>query len=137
MVTLVAITGKRKNYLQRRRDGITNCHEPILSPARMPYPVLSQDGPCGPDRRRCSRRITHTGRNGICGNCRGTPEIGLYAAMLGMFVYALLGTSRQLAVTPTSSSAAMLAALIAPLVSGDPVRYKVLVSVTTIVAGLI
>jgi sulfate permease, SulP family len=65
------------------------------------------------------------------------PEIGLYAAMLGMFVYALLGTSRQLAVTPTSSSAAMLAALIAPLASGDPMRYKLLVSATTIVAGLI
>jgi hypothetical protein len=37
------------------------------------------------------------------------PQMGLYAAMQGMFVYALFGTSRQLAVTSTSSSAALLA----------------------------
>ena len=45
------------------------------------------------------------------------PQVGLYAAMLGMFVYAIFGTSRQLAVTSTSSSAAMLAALVAPMAS--------------------
>src|SRR5271170_8416738 len=39
------------------------------------------------------------------------PQMGLYAAMAGMFTYALFGASRQLAVAPTSSSAAMLAAL--------------------------
>src|ERR1700741_2651735 len=43
------------------------------------------------------------------------PQMGLYAAMVGMFVYAIFGTSRQLAVTSTSSSAAMMAALVAPL----------------------
>ncbi len=47
------------------------------------------------------------------------PQVGLYAAMLGMFVYAIFGTSRQLAVTSTSSSAAMLAALVAPLALAD------------------
>ena len=36
------------------------------------------------------------------------PQVGLYAAMFGMFTYGILGSSRQLAVTPTSSSAAML-----------------------------
>jgi sulfate permease, SulP family len=65
------------------------------------------------------------------------PQMGLYAAMLGMFVYAIFGTSRQLAVTSTSSSAAMLAALVAPLALADPARYMVLVSAATIVAGLI
>src|SRR5262245_33736958 len=43
---------------------------------------------------------------------------GLYAATLGLIVYALLGTNRQLAVSPTSSAAAMLAAAVAPLASG-------------------
>src|ERR1700756_1185564 len=43
------------------------------------------------------------------------PQVGLYAAMLGMFVYAIFGTSRQLAVTSTSSSAVMLAPLVAPI----------------------
>jgi len=65
------------------------------------------------------------------------PQMGLYSALLGMFVYAIFGTSRQLAVTSTSSSAAMLAALVAPLALADPTRYKVLVSAVTIAAGLL
>ena len=65
------------------------------------------------------------------------PQMGLYAAMAGMFVYALFGTSRQLAVTSTSSSAAMLAALVAPIVVGDPARYVVLASGAAIAAGII
>jgi len=65
------------------------------------------------------------------------PQVGLYAAMLGMFVYAIFGTSRHLAVTSTSSSAAMLAALVAPLALADAGRYMVLVSAATIAAGVI
>src|ERR1700756_1507378 len=65
------------------------------------------------------------------------PQMGLYAAMLGMFVYAIFGTSRQLAVTSTSSSAAMLAALVAPIDLSGSRRYMVLVSAATIAAGLI
>jgi sulfate permease, SulP family len=65
------------------------------------------------------------------------PQMGLYSALLGMFVYAIFGTSRQLAATSTSSSAAMLAALVAPLALADPTRYKVLVSAVTIAAGLL
>ena len=56
------------------------------------------------------------------------PQMGLYAAMAGMFTYALFGTSRQLVVTSTSSSAAMLAALVAPIAVGDSTRYAVLAS---------
>jgi len=65
------------------------------------------------------------------------PQMGLYAAMWGMFVYAIVGSSRQLAVTSTSSSAAMLAALVAPIALGDSARYAVLVSAATLAAGLI
>jgi high affinity sulfate transporter 1 len=65
------------------------------------------------------------------------PQVGLYAAMFGMFMYGILGTSRQLAVTPTSSSAAMLGAMVAPLAPGDPGRYMMLVSAATIAAGII
>jgi sulfate permease, SulP family len=65
------------------------------------------------------------------------PQMGLYAAMAGMFTYALFGTSRQLAVTSTSSSAAMLAALVAPVAAGDPSRYVVLASGAAIAAGII
>ena len=65
------------------------------------------------------------------------PQMGLYAAMVGMFVYALFGTSRQLAVTSTSSSAAMLAALVAPIAVGDSARYVVFASGAAIAAGII
>jgi MFS superfamily sulfate permease-like transporter len=65
------------------------------------------------------------------------PQMGLYAAMAGMFVYALFGSSRQLAVTSSSSSAAMLAALVAPIAAADPSRYVVLASGAAIVAGVI
>jgi len=65
------------------------------------------------------------------------PQMGLYAALAGMFVYAIFGTSRQLAVTPTSSSAAMLAALVAPIALGNSGRYALLVSAATVAAGLI
>jgi sulfate permease, SulP family len=39
-----------------------------------------------------------------------TPQMSSYAAMVGMFVSVLFRTSRQLAVTTTSTSAAMVAA---------------------------
>jgi SulP family sulfate permease len=65
------------------------------------------------------------------------PQMGLYAAIAGMFVYALFGTSRQLAVTATSSSAAMLAALVAPIAADDSTRYVVLASGASIAAGVI
>ena len=65
------------------------------------------------------------------------PQMGLYAALAGMFVYAIFGTSRQLAVTSTSSSAAMLAALVAPLAAGDSAQYALLASAAALAAGLI
>ena len=65
------------------------------------------------------------------------PQMGLYAALAGLFIYAIFGTSRQLAVSPTSSSAAMLAALVAPIALGDASRYVMLASFSAVVAGLI
>ena len=65
------------------------------------------------------------------------PQMGLYAALAGLFIYAIFGTSRQLAVSPTSSSAAMLAALVAPIALGDASRYALLASFSAIAAGLI
>lgn len=65
------------------------------------------------------------------------PQVGLYSAAAGLAVYAFFGSSRHLAVSCTSGSAAMLAALVAPLAAGDPTRYAVLASFTAIAAGLI
>src|SRR6516162_9010144 len=63
------------------------------------------------------------------------PQAGLYSLTAGLLMYALLGSSRHLAVSCTSGSAAMLAALVAPLAGGDLSRYALLASVTAIVAG--
>jgi high affinity sulfate transporter 1 len=65
------------------------------------------------------------------------PEVGLYSAAAGLAVYALFGSSRHLAVTCTSASAAMLAALVAPLAAGDPKRYAALASAAAIVVGFL
>lgn len=62
---------------------------------------------------------------------------GLYAAAAGLLVYAALGSSRHLVVSPTSSSAAMLAAAVAPLAGADPERYGVFAAATAIGTGLL
>jgi high affinity sulfate transporter 1 len=64
------------------------------------------------------------------------PECGLYATGIGLLVYALFGSSRQLAVSPTSSSAAILAATVAVL-AGNRDRYVVLAASVAVLVGII
>ena len=49
------------------------------------------------------------------------PVVGLYASMLPLVVYAVLGTSRQLIVNPDAATCAMVAAIVTPMAAGDPV----------------
>jgi high affinity sulfate transporter 1 len=49
------------------------------------------------------------------------PVTGLYALLLPVVAYALLGSSRQLVVGPEGTSAALIAAGVTPLADGDPV----------------
>jgi high affinity sulfate transporter 1 len=65
------------------------------------------------------------------------PQAGLYATAFGLLAYAIFGTSRQLAVSPTSASSAILAATLAPLVIGNQQKYVVLASAVAIVLGLL
>ncbi|MDE2377934.1 SulP family inorganic anion transporter [Bradyrhizobium sp.] len=51
------------------------------------------------------------------------PQIGVYGYLLGGIGYALLGTSRQLAIGPTSAISLMIAGTVGSLAAGDPVRY--------------
>jgi SulP family sulfate permease len=62
---------------------------------------------------------------------------GLYCYLFAGIAYALLGTSRQLAVGPTSSIALTLAATLGVFVSDDPVRYASLAAATAFFVGLI
>ncbi|MBR0798805.1 SulP family inorganic anion transporter [Bradyrhizobium jicamae] len=51
------------------------------------------------------------------------PQIGVYGYLLGGIGYALLGSSRQLAVGPTSAISLMIAGSVGVLAAGDPTRY--------------
>ena len=65
------------------------------------------------------------------------PEVGLYTTFAGLLGYALLGTSRQLVVSPTSSTAIISAALIAPLALGDADEFAELSAALAILTGLV
>jgi SulP family sulfate permease len=63
------------------------------------------------------------------------PVTGLYAAIVPLVVYALLGTSGSLAVGPVAITALMTSATLAPLAHGDPVRYAALAGLLAVLVG--
>lgn len=66
----------------------------------------------------------------------GLPAVaGLWAALVPLAVYAVLGSSRQLSVGPESTTALMTATALAPLVAGDPARYAVFAAMTAVLVG--
>ena len=66
----------------------------------------------------------------------GLPAVaGLWAALVPLAVYAVLGSSRQLSVGPESTTALMTATALAPLVAGDPSRYAVLAALMAVLVG--
>jgi high affinity sulfate transporter 1 len=65
------------------------------------------------------------------------PQVGIYGYLLGGLGYALLGSSRQLAIGPTSAISLMLAATVTPMAGGDVLRYAQIASLAAFtVAGL-
>jgi high affinity sulfate transporter 1 len=56
------------------------------------------------------------------------PQVGIYGYMLGGIGYALFGSSRQLAVGPTSAVSLMIAGTVGTLAGGDAVRYAQIAS---------
>jgi sulfate permease, SulP family len=65
------------------------------------------------------------------------PVTGLYCYLVAGIVYGLLGTSRQLAVGPTSSLAIVIASTIAGMGGGDPSRAVALGSAIALMLGII
>ena len=63
-------------------------------------------------------------------------QTGLYCYLFGGLAYALFGTSRQLAVGPTSSIALTLAVTLSVLAPGDPTRYAELATATAFLVGV-
>ncbi|MBG6920295.1 SulP family inorganic anion transporter [Pseudomonas aeruginosa] len=64
------------------------------------------------------------------------PQVGLYACILPMLIYALIGSSRQLMVGPDAATAAMVAAALTPLAAGDPQRLVDLSMIVAVMVGL-
>ncbi|MFO1412932.1 MAG: SulP family inorganic anion transporter [Burkholderiales bacterium] len=61
---------------------------------------------------------------------------GLYCYLFAGLAYALTGTSKQLAVGPTSSIALTLAVTLSGMAAGDPTRYAELATATAFFVGL-
>src|SRR5215471_4630184 len=58
------------------------------------------------------------------------PQVGVYGYLLGGLGYALLGSSRQLAVGPTSAISLMIAGTVGAMAEGDAQRYAQIASLT-------
>src|SRR5215467_12468064 len=56
------------------------------------------------------------------------PQVGIYGYLLGGLGYALLGSSRQMAIGPTSAISLMIAATVAGMADGDAQRYAQIAS---------
>ncbi|TVP54570.1 MAG: solute carrier 26 family protein [Gemmatimonadales bacterium] len=68
----------------------------------------------------------------------GMPPIyGLYASLVPLVVYALMGTSRQLAVGPVAMVSLLVAAGVGPLAGGDPDRYIALALLLALMVGVL
>ncbi|MBQ0893390.1 sulfate permease [Micromonospora sp. U56] len=65
------------------------------------------------------------------------PVTGLYASIVPLLVYALLGTSGSLAVGPVAITALMTSAALAPLADGNPARYAALAGLLALLVGAI
>jgi sulfate permease, SulP family len=63
------------------------------------------------------------------------PQVGVYGYLLGGIGYALFGSSRHLAIGPTSAISLMIAASVAPLAAGDPVRYSQIATLSAFVVA--
>ena len=65
------------------------------------------------------------------------PQYGIYCYLAGGLLYALFGSSRQLAVGPTSAISMLIGATVAGMAAGDPARWADIAALTAlVVAGM-
>src|SRR3954452_17156418 len=65
------------------------------------------------------------------------PQVGIYGYLLGGIGYALLGSSRQPAIGPTSAISLMIAGSVGALAGGDAVRYVQIASLAASAVALL
>jgi len=61
------------------------------------------------------------------------PQYGVYGYLLGGLFYALLGSSRQLAIGPTSAISMLVGVSVAGMADGDPARFAAIAALTAVV----
>src|SRR4029434_1663263 len=64
------------------------------------------------------------------------PQVGVYGYLLGGLGYALLGSSRQLAIGPTSAISLMIAGTVGAMAQGDAARYAQIASLAGFTVAL-
>ena len=65
------------------------------------------------------------------------PQVGIYGYLLGGLGYALLGSSRQLAIGPTSAISLMIAGTVGAMAEGDALRYAQIASLAGFTVALL
>jgi sulfate permease, SulP family len=65
------------------------------------------------------------------------PQVGIYGYLLGGLGYALFGSSRQLAIGPTSAISLMIAATVGAMAEGDAQRYAQIASLAAFTVALL
>jgi SulP family sulfate permease len=65
------------------------------------------------------------------------PQAGVYGYLLGGLGYALLGSSRQLAIGPTSAISLMIAGTVGAMAGGDPQHYAEIASLAALTVALL
>src|SRR6478609_9780232 len=65
------------------------------------------------------------------------PQVGIYGYLLGGIGYAFLGSSRQLAIGPTSAISLMIAATVGGMAGGDMQRYGEIASLAGFTVALL
>jgi high affinity sulfate transporter 1 len=65
------------------------------------------------------------------------PQIGVYGYMLGGLGYSLLGSSRQLAIGPTSAISLMVAGTVGAMADGDMLRYAQIASLAAFTVAIL
>ncbi|MDQ1332215.1 MAG: Sulfate permease [Bacteroidota bacterium] len=63
------------------------------------------------------------------------PQYGIFGYLIGGLFYAMFGTSRQLAIGPTSAISMVIGLTLANLSGGDPQRWLDLASLTAVILG--
>ncbi|MBV8273019.1 MAG: SulP family inorganic anion transporter, partial [Cupriavidus sp.] len=64
------------------------------------------------------------------------PQYGVYCYLVGGFFYALFGSSRQLAIGPTSAISMLVGITVADMAAGDPGRWASIAALTALLVAI-